>query len=378
MHVTASGLVHDAHKAPLHQRSTAFTDIALTRDGTVLVTFRAGSERDSLDGHILLYAGNGLDGKWNLLYDGYGKCTWEDSTPGEVKTLSLVETGPGVLTATGLWVDRSDSSLPFVNPRNQGILPMRIFHSTSTDGGRTWSPRRRMDVRPHRGASPVTEAAMTLPNGVLAQPYETWKDYHDDGPPDQGAYLRLSHDGAKTWPRFATMAKHPTRGKYFWDVRIARHPESGRHVGTYWTHDPTLGTDIDIHISWGSPDGMSWTEPVGTGISGQHCMPIPLGGDDVLFVYPDRRKINGIGASLSSDFGETWDAAPQLTVYHSAEGAESGALGKRSQRELWDDMGAWRFGHPRAVVLPNGEVLVVFYAGDGEFLDVRWARIAVS
>ena len=213
---------------------------------------------------------------------------------------------------------------------------------------------------------------------MLAQPYETWKDYHDDGPPDQGAYLRLSHDGAKTWPRFATMAKHPTRGKYFWDVRIARHPESGRHVGTYWTHDPTLGTDIDIHISWGSPDGMSWTEPVGTGISGQHCMPIPLGGDNVLFVYPDRRKINGIGASLSSDFGEMWDAAPQLTVYHSAEGAESGARGRRSQREMWDDMGAWRFGHPRAVVLPSGEVLVVFYAGDGEFLDVRWARIAVS
>ena len=378
MQITASGLVHDAHSASPHQCSSAFTDIAITGDGTVLVTFRAGSERDSLDGHILLYAGNGLDGAWILLYDGYGKCTWEDSTPGEVKTLSLVETGPGVLTATGLWVDRSDSSLPFVNPRNQGILPMRIFHSTSTDGGRTWSPRRRMDVRPHRGASPVTEAVIPLPNGVLAQPYETWKDYHDDGPPDQGAYLRLSHDGAKTWPRFATMAKHPTRGKYFWDVRIARHPESGRHVGTYWTHDPTLGTDIDIHISWGSPDGTSWTEPVGTGISGQHCMPIPLGGDNVLFVYPDRRKINGIGASLSSDFGETWDAAPQLTVYHSTEGSESGALGRRSQRELWDDMGAWRFGHPRGVVLPNGEVLVVFYAGDGEFLDVRWARIAVS
>ena len=142
--------------------------------------------------------------------------------------------GPGVLTATGLWVDRSDPALSFVNPRNQGILPMRIFHTTSTDGGRTWSPRRRMDVRPHRGASPATEAVITLPNGVLAQPYETWKDYHDDGLPDQGAYLRLSHDGAKTWPRFATMARHPSGGKYYWDVRIARHPETGRHVGTYW------------------------------------------------------------------------------------------------------------------------------------------------
>ena len=377
MHVTAAGLIHDARQALRHQRSTAFTDIALTSDGTVLVTFRAGSEHDSLDGHILLYEGNGLDGAWNLAYDGYGKGAWEDGTPGEIKTLSIIETGPGVLTATGLWVDRSDPTLPFVNQRNQGILPMRIFHTTSIDGGRTWSPRRRMDVHPHLGASPVTEAIIPLPNGVLAQPYETWKNFNDDGPPDQGAYLRLSHDGGRTWPEFATMAKHPAGKRYYWDVRLAKHPDTGRYVGTYWTHDPTLSTDIDIHISWGSPDGMSWTEPVGTGVSGQHCMPIPLGGDRVLFVYPDRRKINGIGASLSDDFGETWDAAPQLAVYRSDEGAESGAHGKRTQRELWDDMMAWRFGHPRGAVLPNGDVLVVFYAGDGEFFDIRWARIAV-
>lgn len=378
MHVTASGLVHDARQARPHQRSTAFSDIVITGDGTVLVSFRAGSARDSLDGHILLYAGNGLDGTWDLVYDGTDKGNWEDGTPGEVKTFSIVETRPGLLTATGLWVDRSDPSLPFVNPRNQGILPMRIFHTDSTDGGRTWSPRRLMDVRPHRGASPVTEAIYTLTDGVLAQPYETWKDFDDDGPPDQGAYLRLSRDGGSTWPEFATMARHPIGGKYYWDVRVARHPETGRQVGTYWTHDSTLGMDIDIHISWGAPDGMSWTEPVGTGISGQHCMPIPLGGDRVLFVYPDRRVINGIGASLSDDFGETWDAAPQLTVYRSEEGTESGAHGRRSQREMWNDMGSWRFGHPRGVVLGNGEVLVVFYAGDGEYLDIRWARIAAS
>ena len=57
-------------------------------------------------------------------------------------------------------------------------------------------------------------------------------------------------------------------------------------------------------------------------------------------------------------------------------GTESGAHGKRSQQELWDDMKVWRFGHPRGVLLPTGEVLVVFYAGDDKFLDIRWARIA--
>jgi hypothetical protein len=106
-------------------------------------------------------------------------------------------------------------------------------------------------------------------------------------------------------------------------------------------------------------------------------MPIPLGSDRVLFVYPDRKVVNRIGASLSDNFGKTWDAASQLAVYESAVGTESGARGKRSQQELWDDMKAWRFGHLRGVLLPNGEVLVVFYAGDDAYLDVRWARIFV-
>jgi hypothetical protein len=40
-------------------------------------------------------------------------------------------------------------------------------------------------------------------------------------------------------------------------------------------------------------------------------------------------------------------------------------------------MELWRFGHPRAVLLPNGEVFVVFYAGDSVIKSARWARVAV-
>ena len=211
MQITASGLVHDAHSASPHQCSSAFTDIAITGDGTVLVTFRAGSERDSLDGHILLYAGNGLDGKWNLLYDGYGKCTWEDGTPGEVKTLSLVETRPGVLTATGLWVDRSDPALPFVNPRNQGILPMRIFHTTSTDGGRTWSPRRRMDVRPHRGASPVTEAVILCQTASSPSPTRPGRTTTTTARPTRAHTSAFPVTEAKRGPHFPPWPSTRTR-----------------------------------------------------------------------------------------------------------------------------------------------------------------------
>jgi hypothetical protein len=40
-------------------------------------------------------------------------------------------------------------------------------------------------------------------------------------------------------------------------------------------------------------------------------------------------------------------------------------------------MDVWSFGLPFAEVLPGGEVLVLYYAGEPTALDVRWARLAV-
>ena len=40
-------------------------------------------------------------------------------------------------------------------------------------------------------------------------------------------------------------------------------------------------------------------------------------------------------------------------------------------------MGAWQFGHRRGVLLPNGEVFVVFYAGEGATRSGALARVEV-
>jgi hypothetical protein len=38
-------------------------------------------------------------------------------------------------------------------------------------------------------------------------------------------------------------------------------------------------------------------------------------------------------------------------------------------------MGVWTFGLPYAEALPDGDVLVVYYAGNDQTLDIRWARL---
>lgn len=376
MRMLASGVIYDGGAAPPNKRACAFTTLCLTHEGAILVSGRWGSARDSVDGHPCVFASVDRGKTWDLRYDGQGQGAW-DGTPGEVKGLCMTELLPGVIIATGLWVDRSNPDLPFVNPRTQGLLPMRILHTVSKDGGRTWSPYRRMNTVPHQAASPCSMPVLSLPNRMLAQPYEHWKTYDDPGPGRPAARLRLSYDDGVTWPEYITVAQHPDHVLAYWDQRLAVHPATGQLVAMFWTHDFVRGEDRNVHIVWGAPDALSWTLPKDTGLPGQHCQPVPLGGDRLAAVYTRRKDPPGIALSISYDFGHTWERSQDLTVYDSTEGTEAGAGKKRTQAELWSDMERWRFGHPRAVRLPGNELFIVFYAGDDEVKSARWARVKI-
>ena len=80
---------------------------------------------------------------------------------------------------------------------------------------------------------------------------------------------------------------------------------------------------------------------------------------------------------MSLDLGHAWNPANEVEVYSSAAGDEPAAAGGASEAECWNAMGAWQFGHPRGVLLANGEVFVVFYAAVGVTRSACWARIAI-
>lgn len=376
MELISSGLIYDGSDGPKERRSCAFTDVYVTASGTVLVSGRWGSTRHSIDGHACIFASNDLGGSWEMRYDGSGQTEFGGVT-GEIKTMSVAELTSNRLTASFLWVDRSNPELPFINPETQGLLPMRILHATSVDEGKSWSPFRNMDTSPHIAASPCTCAIFELQDSTLCQPYEHWKEYVDSEPGKPGARLRFSADGGKSWPEFTTVAQDEQNLLAFWDQRIAKHPATNRLVAMFWTHDFNQGTDTNVHISWGNADGRNWSKPITTGLPGQHCQPVSVDGDRLVAIYSHRRDPPGIDLSFSPNFGRTWERSADLRVFHSALGGESGAEGPRSDAELWGDMERWRFGHPRAALLPNGELFVVFYAGDEAVKNAHWARVRI-
>jgi hypothetical protein len=373
--VVASGAVWDASRAPRNLRTASATSALLASDGTLFATCRLGSDREGADGTTGVFASRDEGATWELRTLTLGEREW-DGWIGETRGWYLSELEPGVLTAAVLWTDRRDPKQPWVDPVTQGLLGMRAYTLVSRDGGWTWPERRPIDLGGHDGAS-TAGPVLRLADGTLGVPFETWKSHWDAEPGVPAAYLRLSRDEGRTWDDEVLVARDPANRIYYWDERLETHPDDGRLVNMFWTHDSAAGQDIDVHVCWGSPDGREWTAPVSTGFAGQHTQPISLGGDRLVALSSHRGDPPGIRAVLSEDFGRTWDHSGALTVYASDAGTEPGAGGPRSQADYWNDMGQWQFGHPRGARLPNGDVLAVFYGGAGVSRSARWARLRI-
>lgn len=373
MHVKDRGLVFDATTAPADSRSSAFTGLTRLGNGDLLVSFRTGTGRDSPDGRVRIMRGRDTGQIWETLHPGLTAVI--EGIEGNLTEGFFTEIAPDHLLGAFAWVDRSNPELSFVNPATAGVLPMRALLAESLDGGETWGAFRDVDLRPQVGCA-VTGPIRSLPNETLALPYESWKAYDDPSPGTHLACLRLSFDGGASWPDLVQVATDPAARVFYWDQRLAHHPETGRLVAMFWTHDRDAGVDIENHIAWGSADGRDWSVPVPTGWRGQHCQPLSLGGDRLAALYVHRHDPPSLRAVISEDFGETWSRDDELIFYTSSVGTESGTAGPREFEDFWQDMMAWRFGHPRGVLLPDGDLFVAFYGGDTAATSMHWVRIA--
>ncbi|CAN5857724.1 hypothetical protein BH20CHL4_BH20CHL4_12990 [soil metagenome] len=371
MHVKAGGTIFDATSAPLDQRSNAFTSLMQLGGGAYLAAFRTASGRDAPDGRLRIMKSD--DGRtWSTAHPGLTATI--DDVKGNIYSGYFTETEPGRLLGAFVWVDRSNPDLSFVHPETAGILHTRNLLAESTDHGAKWSGFREVDLSPETGCT-ITGPIFRVDGQTLALPYETWKSYEDTSPGKHTALLRLSHNGGATWPDRVVVASDPDAQVFYWDQRIAMHPETRQLVVMFWTHNRTLGADIENHIAWADATGRRWTVPRPTGWKGQHCQPLPLGRDRLAAIYVHRHHSASLRMVISEDFGMTWDSDNELTFYdHAALPAIEHDASKPFE-EFWRDMMRWEFGHPRAVLNPDGDVLIAYYAGDQNSTSMVWSLI---
>jgi hypothetical protein len=350
--------------------------------GRLVAALRAGSSKDAADEDALVLVSDDNAATWRLVFEGFG-----DLPParGRIRAMAMTPIGGDRVVACMTSVDRSDPSAALFHPETEGILPTWTLLALSEDAGESWEVLGEVRLAPHTGHA-ITGAILILEDGRLALPYEAWKEYRDSGPARHHASLRLTKPGGldvsspkatwlEQWPELAVVAHDPGGETLYWDQRLSVAPDTGELIAMLWTHDRRSGQDIDIHIAWGSPDARQWTAPASTGIAGQICAPLALGGGRVFAAYVHRHHPPSLRAVLSDDFGRTWSAAEELVFYEKDRGGESGMGTSRDFADYWADMSVWTFGHPEPLLLPDGTIMVAHYAGDSTAMGIHWVRI---
>ena len=66
-----------------------------------------------------------------------------------------------------------------------------------------------------------------------------------------------------------------------------------------------------------------------------------------------------------------------MELYRQTAGGSPTVAGHGDTGDLLAEMGLWSFGLPFAAALPDGGVMVVYYAGDDSCMEVRRVRLSL-
>jgi hypothetical protein len=369
MRIIASGFLGRAE--PGTNRANLTFPMALSlSDGTLIATLRSGPDKDSAADRIELYRSSDNGATWTG--PAFPFTSPEvDGVGGSLKICYLTELAPGRLIAAAMWIDRSTyPGQPLFNAETEGCLPMAILVADSADNGASWSEWRRVPMPGDIGPPSLTSPILKLVDGRLAMSIETNKPYLDRSKWQQRAVYFHSTDEGRTWSAPVTVAEDRSGRIFNWDLRAAVAPD-GRIASFAWTYDSQTSSYLDIHRRISSDGGMSWTAPEALGFADQAARPAIRPGGSVVLAYVDRFGSKSIRARYAPALDAPFEAGSEVVIYsHAQAEAASSDTG-----DMLASMDLWSFGLPFAEVLPDGDVLVLYYAGEPKALDIRWARL---
>ena len=209
---------------------------------------------------------------------------------------------------------------------------------------------------------------LKCPTGIWRFQFELNKHYYDKTMASFSVMI-FSEMGKKL-PEYSIITKTP-KIRFLW---IKDQCYLGSLLDLFWTYNRATGKYLNIHACKSADNGRTWTKIWDTGVQGQPAPPVSLDDGSIAMVYVDRTSRPTIKMRLSFDKGKTWPDETEIVIYSS--GINSQTQEKSTMQDAWAEMGKFSVGLPMTTLLPDGTVLVVFYAGaHTDFTDIRWARI---
>ena len=372
MEIVEKGIVARG-EAGTRRAVLTFPSVVVLSDGALLATCYAGTTKDSTDSSVEFFRSGDGGRTWSDGYRPFGE-TQVHGLRGTLRSCHLTELEAGHLLATVTWVDRqTHPGKPLFNGETEGCLPMAILLADSHDGGETWSPLRVVPMPVEIGPPSLTNPVLKLEDGTLVLSIETNKHYLDSTKWHQRVVYFHSPDGGQTWEDPITAGGDPSGRIFYWDMRAGVAPD-GRVGAFSWTYDSESNKYLNIHRRISFDGGRTWSLPEDLGFSDQAAHPAILPDGRVALAWVDRFGSRSIRARLAGAIDAPFDPDTEVAVYeHDVEAAATDNTG-----ELLEDMSLWSFGLPFAETLLDGDVLVLYYAGTDEALDIHWARLQLD
>ncbi len=376
MQIYARGILWAAQPGTT-QANLTFPTVTALSSGALLATWRGGSTKDSDDETIFFARAYDLGQSWSAAWTPFAHGHTMDGVWGTLKLCYLTELAPGRLIAAAMWVDRTTyPGQPLFNASTEGCLPMSILLAESDDDGASWSPWRVVPMPAEIGPPSLTGPILKLANGALALSIETNKHYHDAGPWRQKVVFFHSHDQGRTWGAPVVAGEDPSGRIFNWDLRCAVAPD-GCVITFAWTYDSHTGQYLNIHRRISRDHGHTWSAPQDLGFADQASRPAVLPDGRVVLAYVDRFGSRSIRARLAPASDAPFSAQHEVVLYTHGTSPAHTSAGEESTGALLAEMGLWTFGLPYAEALPNGDVLVVYYAGTERAMDLHWVRLTL-
>jgi hypothetical protein len=376
MIIESRGIVYDATHRARSERIAFFPSLCVLRSGAILAGYQIGSQKHAPDGTIRLSRSDDGGLTWQEIPFQFE--TTRHGVAGSLAAVELVEVEPQRLLLFSTWFDRSDPDRPLFDPVTEGILKSRQVMAISTDGGHTWSSWRELATPGLTGCA-TTGPVLQWSNGTLAYAFESFKEFDDPKPARHAAWLLISYDGGETFEPPRKVAQHPQHTLYYWDQRLCPAVESGSFIGLFWTHDLAAKRDRPVHWFQSSiydPDESKL--PLQTTIPGQIAAPLLLDDQRLLAFVVNRESPGTLTLWLSPDGGQTWPQESHWVVHRHLELAQlTQGQDNIDFKAYWEDMGKWSFGHPVIRRLPDGKILLGYYAGTPDSMSIHWVRAQI-
>ena len=349
-----------------------FPALLACRDGTLLLTCRRGSDKDCADEWVELYRSDNGGRSWTRLESEIPQAR-VGGAESSLRVLYLTELEAGHLLAASMWIDReTHPGAPLFNPRTEGCLPMGVFLADSYDGGRSFSAWRPVDLPADIGPPSLTNPIIKLPDGALLLSVETNKHYYDESKWYQRVVALRSADGGLSWDAPSDAGYDPTGRIFHWDQRVGLAADGGL-VSFAWIYDTVAGRYCNIRRRFSADSGRTWSAAQDIGIADQAGRPAMLPDGRAVLAWVDRFGSGSIRARLAADARADYEPGSEVVLYeHSGNARQTDGTAA-----TLDDMSIWTYGLPYAEALADGDVMVVYYAGDERAMDIRYARLSL-